>query len=146
MLAVGAVVRNAGFLLVVKRGMPPEAGRWSLPGGKVEVGETIRQAVVRELREETGLDGTCGDLVGWVERIGPGTHFVILDFAVEVQGVEVQGVEVQGVEASPGDDAAEVAWVELGEVGSLDLVSGLEAFLREHGVIPGGEHSGGARV
>lgn len=136
LLAVGAVVRNAGCLLVVKRGMPPEAGRWSLPGGKVEAGETIRQAVVRELREETGLDGTCGDLVGWVERIATDTHFVVLDFVVEVEGVE----------AIPGDDAAEVAWVELGEVGGLDLVSGLEAFLREHGVIPGVEHSGGTQV
>lgn len=125
-LAVGAVVIDGNRLLLVRRGRSPACGRWSVPGGRVEPGETLAQAVVRELREETGLDVACGELLGWVERIGPGHHFVILDFRAEVVG---------GTEAVAGDDAAEVAWVDLDRVASFDLVDGLAEFLVERGVI-----------
>jgi len=99
-----------------------------VPGGRVEPGETLAEAVVRELREETGLDGVCGELVGWAERIGPEYHFVILDFAVTTLG----GAEAQPV---PGDDAVEARWVGLGELGELRLVAGLAEFLHDHGII-----------
>ncbi len=129
-LAVGAVARAGGALLLVRRAQPPEAGSWSVPGGRVERGETLAEAVVREVAEETGLDVVCGALLGWAERIGIDHHFVVLDF-------EVVPVEPGGWAApTPGSDALEAAWVPLPDIAALDLVSGLEAFLRHHGVLP----------
>jgi 8-oxo-dGTP diphosphatase len=124
-VAVGALAVDEGALLLVRRAQAPEAGRWSLPGGRVETGETLAQAVEREVREETGLRVRCGEFVGWVERIGADHHFVILDFAVTV----VDRLP------SPGSDAAEAAWVPLAELSGLSLVEGLEDFLRDHDVI-----------
>jgi 8-oxo-dGTP diphosphatase len=127
-VAVGAIVVAAGTLLMVRRGHPPEAGRWSVPGGRVELGETLALALEREVREETGVDVRCGSFVGWVERISPAGHFVILDFEASPRG------DRQPPQA--GSDAAEVAWVPLDEVAGLALVSGLEDFLGRHRVIP----------
>ncbi len=131
-LAVGAVVVLDGSLLLIRRGHGPAAGAWSVPGGRVEAGELLAEAVVRELREETGLDGVCGPLLGWVERFydedgsdGPG-HFVIMDF---------EAIVLDGEEPVAGDDAAEVRWVPLHEVAELALVEGLAEFLHEHGVL-----------
>ena len=92
----------------------------------MEPGETVAEAVVRELAEETGLEGVCEGLVGWVERIGPDHHFVILDFSARVLD---EGDPV------PGDDATEAAWVPLEDVWELPVVEGLTEFLQEHGVI-----------
>jgi ADP-ribose pyrophosphatase YjhB (NUDIX family) len=103
----------------------------------VETGETVAEAVRRELAEETGLEGTPGRLLGWVEVIGEGHHFVILDFVVEV-----------GTRAEPvaGDDAADAAWVPLGQVAALPLVDGLAAFLQQHGVLGAADADGTAPV
>ena len=79
-LCVGAVAVDHGLLLLVKRGTNPGKGLWSLPGGRVESGESVVAAVLRELKEETGLEGVCGSLVGWVERMGAEYHFVVMDF------------------------------------------------------------------
>ena len=85
---VGAIIRDAaGRLLLIKRGHDPEAGRWSLPGGRVEPGESDAQALVREMREETGLIVQPGPLVGAVERPGPGGSVLeIRDYAATVMG------------------------------------------------------------
>jgi ADP-ribose pyrophosphatase YjhB (NUDIX family) len=125
-LCVGAVVQRTNELLMVRRGTPPGKGLWSVPGGRLEPGETLAEAVVRELAEETGLHGVCGPLLGWVERIGADWHFVILDFEV---------VLLEDADPVAGDDAAEVAWVPVWEVPELDLVDGLAEFLSEHGII-----------
>ena len=125
-VAVGAVVVDHDRLLLVRRGHGPAAGWWSVPGGRVEAGETLAEAVTRELREETGLDGVCGPLIGWVERFYDADHYVILDFEVTVVG-EDQPVA--------GDDAAEAAWVDLHLVAELPLVEGLAEFLGDHGII-----------
>jgi 8-oxo-dGTP diphosphatase len=125
-LAVGAVVVDHDRLLLVRRGRGPAEGHWSVPGGRVERGETLAEAVTRELREETGLDGVCGPLLGWAERIADDEHHVILDF------------EVTLIEDRPpvaGDDAAEVAWVDLHEVAEWNLVPGLAELLHDHGII-----------
>ncbi|MHB1924807.1 MAG: NUDIX domain-containing protein, partial [Acidimicrobiales bacterium] len=79
-ICVGAVVVDDERLLMIRRGHGPAAGEWSVPGGRVEVGETLAEAVVREVMEETGLEVVCDDLLGWVERISDEDHFVILDF------------------------------------------------------------------
>ena len=125
-VCVGAVAVDDEHLLLVRRGRGPAAGEWSVPGGRVEPGETLAEAVVRELSEETGIEGVCGPLIGWVERIGDDHHFVILDFAVTV---------LERTEPVAGDDAAEAAWVPLAQVAEMRLVEGLAEFLHEHGIL-----------
>jgi len=124
---VGAIVTDdAGRLLLVKRGHEPEAGRWSLPGGRVKPGETDSQAVVREVHEETGLWVEPGRLVGAVERPAPdGAVFDIQDYAASVSG---------GLLAA-GDDAADVRWVHPHDLDQLTLTSGLAGTLTSWGVL-----------
>jgi ADP-ribose pyrophosphatase YjhB (NUDIX family) len=97
-----------------------------MPGGKVDAGETLAEAVVRELWEETGLEGVCGEFVGFAEVIEPDHHYVVLDFRAHLLVHD---------EPCPGDDADEVRWVPLGEVAEHLLVPGLGEFLHDHGVI-----------
>jgi 8-oxo-dGTP diphosphatase len=126
-VCVGAIAVDEGRLLLVRRGRGPAAGAWSVPGGRLETGETLAEAVLRELAEETGLEGVCDELVGWVERMGPDHHYVILDFAVTV---------LEPREPQAGDDAAEAEWVPLDEVAHRRLADGLAEFLHEHGIVP----------
>jgi mutator protein MutT len=129
-VCVGAVVVDGGDLLLIRRGQGSGVGLWSVPGGRVEPGETLQAAVVRELLEETGLTGRCGALMGVAERIGPEAHYVILDFTVSV-------ATRRG--AIAGDDADDVAWVGLERLDEMEtrgeLVPGLLAFLRAHGAL-----------
>lgn len=125
-LAVGAVVLEHDRLLLIRRGRGPAQGEWSVPGGSVEHGETLAEAVVRELREETGLEGVCGRLLDWVERIAGEHHHVIFDFEVTLLGDNVP---------TAGDDAAEVAWVDLVDVAEMRLVDGLAELLIREGII-----------
>lgn len=126
-VCVGAVVVEDGRLLLIRRGRGPAQGEWSVPGGRVEGGELMAEAVVRELAEETGLEGVCGELIGWVERLGEDHHFVILDFAVTLLDPEAEPVA--------GDDAQEAAWVPLHDVTEMQLVGGLAEFLHDHRII-----------
>ena len=124
---VGAVVRDgAGCLLLIKRGHDPEAGKWSLPGGRIEPGETDAQALVREMREETGLTVLPGPLLGAVERPGPGGRIIdIRDYAATVTGGTL----------TAGDDAADARWVTTADVTRLPLTSGLADALASWGVL-----------
>ncbi|MBW8481340.1 NUDIX hydrolase [Actinomadura parmotrematis] len=134
---VGGIVRDgAGRLLLIERGTPPARGTWSVPGGKVEPGEDDAAALVRELREETGLDVVPGPLVGTVERPGPGgVVFEIHDYAATVAGGALRA----------GDDAADARWVPLAEVAALPTAPGLLAALRSWGVLPDARPPGGPR-
>jgi ADP-ribose pyrophosphatase YjhB (NUDIX family) len=124
----GAIVLDAsGRLLLVRRGRPPAQGRWSLPGGRVEPGETPAQAAVREVREETGLDVVVSRLVGSVRRPGPaGSVYLIDDFACTVRGGVLRA----------GDDADDARWVTAAELAALPLSDGLLEALTGWQVLP----------
>jgi ADP-ribose pyrophosphatase YjhB (NUDIX family) len=124
---VGAVVKDErGRLLLVKRGHDPGAGLWSLPGGRVEPGETDAEALVREMREETGLTVRPGPLVGRVRRPAGRDHVLdIRDYAAIVTGGTL----------SAGDDAADTCWAGADELKALPLTEGLVEILTEWGVL-----------
>lgn len=125
-VCVGAIAVDDDRLLLVRRGHGPAAGSWSVPGGRVAWGETLAEAVVRELAEETGIEGVCGKLVDWVERIDDDHHYVIFDFSVQVLVPDTP---------EAGDDAAEAAWVPIHAVADLVLVDGLAELLHAHGIL-----------
>ena len=119
---------ESGRLLLIKRGHEPGKGLWSVPGGRVEAGESDADAVVREVREETGLIVTPGRLIGSVRRpagmAGSG-ELDIRDYAVSVIG----GTLI------PGDDADDAIWAGPAELASLPLTDGLLAALRSWDVL-----------
>ena len=112
-VGVGAVIVDDGHVLLVKRGREPLAGQWSLPGGAVEVGETLEECLVRELREETGLDVEVGPVIEVFDRITHDAggrveyHFVLVDYLCWPIGGELRA-------ASDVDDARYVAPEALG--------------------------------
>jgi 8-oxo-dGTP diphosphatase len=113
---------------MVRRRHPPAKGTWSLPGGRVEPGETMAAAALRETAEETGLTVGLGEVAGVVERIGEGFHYVIVDFWADVAAGSVP--------AASGDaDAARL--VPLNELPALHLAPGLAGFLAGIGCWPG---------
>ena len=115
----GALVHDdQGRLLVIRRGRPPSEGLWSIPGGRVEPGESGQEAAAREVREETGLTVRVGNLIGSVERPGRTVDevYVIDDYAAEVVG---------DARPTAGDDASEARWVTRAELENLPLTPGL---------------------
>ncbi len=115
----GAVVRDAlGRLLLIRRGREPSAGMWSLPGGRVEPGESAAAAAAREVREETGLDVEVGQLL--IEALIWDGRYRVQDFAATVVGGDLRA----------GDDAADVRWVDLDALASMPLSPGLLEELR----------------
>lgn len=124
---VGAVIKDeAGRLLLIKRGHEPGKGLWSIPGGRIEPGESDEAALVREVREETGLVVTAGRLVGTVRRPGgAGTVLDIRDYAAEVTGGTL----------TAGDDADDAAWAGGADLHGLPLTDGLLDALRSWGVL-----------
>ena len=121
---VSAVVVRDGKVLLVKRVNPP-VGLWSLPGGHVELGETLRQAALRELAEETGIEAEitglidCIDIINKSRRGDLENHYVISIF----------GARWIGGEAVAGDDASAVMWASAGELGGLAMTPGTADFI-----------------
>jgi len=124
---VGAVIKDdLGRLLLIKRGHEPSKGLWSIPGGRIEPGEPDAAAVIREVREETGLSVAVGRLIGTVRRpSGAGSVLDIRDYAASVIG----GTLV------PGDDADDAVWAGAADLQTLPLTDGLLDALRSWGVL-----------
>jgi len=137
-VGIGAVVFRDENVLLVRRGRPPREGRWSIPGGIQQLGETVFEAARREVREETALEIEVIDVVAVVDSIARDEggrikyHYTLVDLRAEWRGGE----------AAAGDDAAEVAWVPLDRLAELGLwretvrVIRLAAARRAHGAAP----------
>ena len=125
-VGVGAIVVKGDALLMVKRGKEPALGLWSVPGGRVEQGEQLKDAVRREVKEETGLDVEVADFAGVYESMGE-PHFVILDYRAEPIG------DADPVAAA---DAADARWVPFADIAHLECTPRLVETLRGWGVLP----------
>jgi 8-oxo-dGTP diphosphatase len=124
---VGAVVHDpAGRLLLIRRGHEPGRGLWSLPGGRVEAGESRPEAVVREVREETGMSVTAGEPVGSIRIPGTGVVFDVVDLACTLTDPDEEPVA--------GDDADEVVFADSATLAGLTCTPGLLDILRGWGV------------
>jgi 8-oxo-dGTP diphosphatase len=111
-VGVGAVVLDGDRVLLIRRGHEPLKGQWSLPGGSVEIGETLEAAIAREVREETGLDVEVGPIVEVLDRISRDAggrvehHFVLVDFVCRATGGVLEGAS----------DADAAEWVSLDQL------------------------------
>ena len=120
MLGVGALILDGARVLLVERGNAPLAGYWSLPGGVVEAGERLEDAVVREVFEETGFHVTTGVIATVFERImmDPAGfceyHYVLIDFYCAIQGGELRA----------GDDSRRVEWFDIESLPGIPMTEG----------------------
>lgn len=119
-LGVGAIIEDGGRVLLVERGQEPLKGVWSLPGGAVEVGEHLKDAIRREVREETGLEVDSLSIAEIFERIMPDAagrteyHYVLIDYLCKVTGGELRAAS----------DASRAVWVPRGELANYDITEG----------------------
>jgi 8-oxo-dGTP diphosphatase len=128
LVGVGALIICTGKMLLEKRGNEPGKGKWSIPGGLVELGENTEQTVIREVREETGLEVEKPELIDVVDQVSLGEngkvkyHFIIIDYFVELRGGELKAAS----------DAAELQWVKLDEVENHDLTITFRIFFQRN--------------
>ncbi len=127
LVGIGAIIIEDARVLLVKRAHPPIQGQWSIPGGVLEVGELVREAAVREAREETGLIVEPGELLGVYDRVLRNEekrvqyHYVLIDFLCRRVGGELMAAS----------DAAEVRWFTREELPSLKLAEDTEDVIRK---------------
>lgn len=128
LVAVGAVVFKEDKVLLVLRAKPPAENRWTIPGGSVELGETLQEAAEREIWEETGLTIQAGEPVytfDVIERDSKGAilfHYVIVDMAADYVSGELR----------PGDDAIDVCWASFRDVKSLKVSTATRKLLKQY--------------
>jgi len=134
-VAVGAIVIKKNRILLVERGKAPSRGKWSIPGGSVHLGETLREAVEREIKEETGLRIKAKDPVyvfDYIEREKRGRvrfHYVIIDFSAERIGGRLQ----------PADDARDAGWFTPMLVQNMGITESTREFLKKIGFTSEGQ-------
>ncbi len=127
MVGVGAVIVRDGRALIIRRGTEPLKGEWSIPGGLLELGETLRQGAAREALEETGLTVEAGEVLEVVDRIVPDAegrtryHFVLIDFLCRVLSGE----------AHAGGDAEDLQWVTAEDLSRFTISQAAVAVLRK---------------
>ena len=127
LVGIGAIIIEDSRVLLVKRAHPPIQGQWSIPGGVLEVGELVREAAVREAREETGLIVEPGELLGVYDRVLRNEekrvqyHYVLIEFLCRRVGGELMAAS----------DAAEVRWFAREELPSLKLAEDTEDVIRK---------------
>lgn len=124
--AVGAVIWDGARVLLERRGRPPAQGSWALPGGLIDVGETVEAAVQREVREECGIEVTVGPILGVFEPIHRDSdgriryHYVVIDYlAYYLSGV-----------VRAGDDADELCWVKPEDLAAYALTPATQAMIQ----------------
>ena len=126
LLGVGAIIFSGDSVLLAQRGREPSYGKWSIPGGLVELGEGLHDAVLREVREEVGLDVRVGDLVAALDRVILDEtrkieyHYVLLDFICECE----EGTPL------PSSDVRDCAYVSLDALGEYPMTEGTENVIR----------------
>lgn len=111
--AVGVVCFRGDEVLLIRRGAPPREGEWSLPGGRIEWGERVTNAALRELREETGCEGDIVGLIDVVDGLMGSRHYILIDYAVRWTSGEPR----------PGDDAADAAFFKPSQIAGLGMWS-----------------------
>ncbi len=116
-VGLGAVVWHGPSVLLIRRGKPPRKGKWSLPGGAQQLGETVQEGMIREIREETSLEVELTGLIDVVDSLVRDDddrllyHYTLVDFTAEVRSGE----------AVAGDDVAEVCWADPGDLDAYNL-------------------------
>ncbi|MCW4003274.1 MAG: NUDIX hydrolase [Candidatus Bathyarchaeota archaeon] len=127
-VGVGAVIVDRGKIVLIKRGNEPSKGKWTIPGGLVELGESLEETVIREAQEETCLEVVNPrliDVVNYVDLDAQGavkSHYIIIDYLVEVKSGTMRAAS----------DAAELQWVPFDEVESYDLTASFRLFFRNN--------------
>jgi 8-oxo-dGTP diphosphatase len=127
-VGVGGIVVNGGKIVLIKRGNEPSRGKWTIPGGLVELGENLEEAVIRETNEETTLDVDCPCLIDVVDNVDLDEkgrvkyHYVIIDYLVHIKSGTIKAAS----------DASELRWVSFDEVESYDLTTSFRLFFRRN--------------
>ena len=129
-VAVGAIVTDGERVLLIQRGHPPGQGLWSIPGGRVELGETLHAALRREIQEECGLDVDVGDVAIMLDRVtrdsdgSVRSHYLILDFWSTPVGSPIPDVRASS-------DASDAGWYTLDQIRQLPTTNKLADYLEE---------------
>jgi 8-oxo-dGTP diphosphatase len=119
----GVIFNNQKQVLLIQRNQAPAMGLWSIPGGKLEAGESMREACRREIKEETGLDTEIKSIVAVVERRVEAFHYVIVDYLALL-------VDQEPINPVAQSDVSEAAWICLDKLADYDLVPGLEEIIK----------------
>jgi 8-oxo-dGTP diphosphatase len=133
-VGVGAVILHDDTVLLVRRGQSPSFGKWTLPGGLVELGETTREAIAREILEECGIKIRVVDVAGVIDRIVKDEagrvryHYVLVDYLAYPVSTDV----------AAGSDAAEAEWFAIDRLAELDTTQGLLDMIRRAQALQGG--------